>query len=171
MTRRLGRIVFFLAAAVAAAIAVLWLRSWEPADREAVAVDCRADTPAWSAERPLRVMSYNVQYMAGKDYVFFYDIDPRDEVRLAALTESGKELTDYPSREVVVRTLQQVADVILDEDPDIVLLQEINGAGDGRTHFVDQVAELRSSACPRSATDAMPAPRIGRPNSSPTRMF
>lgn len=124
------------------AVSILWYRSYWPAGTEVAAVQCTPDAPAWSADQRLKVMSYNVQYMASKNYVFFYDVDVEDEERLAAVERADKVLASQPSEEHVYWTVDQVAAVIEREDPDIVLLQEVNGPDDSRTHYIDQTAEL-----------------------------
>jgi endonuclease/exonuclease/phosphatase family metal-dependent hydrolase len=87
-------------------------------------------------------MSYNVQYMASKNYVFFYDIDLTDQERVEAVEKANRTIVGRPSEEDVFWTLDQVADVIKKEDPDIVMLQEINGGDDSRTHYIDHTIEL-----------------------------
>ncbi len=87
-------------------------------------------------------MSYNVQYMASKNYVFFYDVDVNDPARVDALEKAGKTLANQPSEEHVFWTLDKIADLIKKEDPDVVLLQEINGEDDSRTYYTDQANEL-----------------------------
>jgi len=77
----------------------------------------------------LKVLSFNVQYMAGKSYVFFYDVD------------GGPDTQPQPVD--IDATTQRVADIIRSENPDIVLIQEINDANDSRTHYRDQLAELQ----------------------------
>lgn len=124
------------------AIAVLWVRAYAPGDTELTAIHCSADVPAWSPQTPLKVMSYNVQYMASKNYVFFYDVDVDDPERVAAVAQAGKTIASYPSREHMFWTLDEVAKLIREEDPDVVLLQEVNGADDSRTHYTDHTAEL-----------------------------
>lgn len=81
--------------------------------------------PLLQSGQVLKVMSYNVQFMAGGGYQFFY--------------EGGD--SSGPSAEVMGETIKQVAQVITAEQPDIVLLQEID-EGAKRTHFVDQLARL-----------------------------
>ncbi|NNC57727.1 MAG: endonuclease/exonuclease/phosphatase family protein, partial [Woeseiaceae bacterium] len=127
---------------LAIAIGALWARSYLPDDIEAASIDCPADTPTWTADSPLKVLSYNVQYMASKNYVFFYDVDLNNEERVAAVTIAGKTLASQPAKEHVFWTLDKVADVIRKEDPDVILLQEINGREDSRTYYTDQGAEL-----------------------------
>lgn len=87
-------------------------------------------------------MSYNVQYMASKNYVFFYDVDVSNPERVAAVTKAGKTIASYPSEEDVFWTLDKVAELIEREDPDVVLLQEINGADDSRTYYTDHTREI-----------------------------
>ena len=123
---------------------MLWLRSYAPEDIEAVSFSCSTDAPAWAAREPLKVMSYNVQYMASKNYVFFYDVDINNPERLEAVAKANKTLASQPSEEHVFWTLDKVAEVITREDPDIVLLQEMNGIDDSRTHYIDLAAELLS---------------------------
>lgn len=94
-----------------------------------VATSCDAPAAEWSADRPLKVLTYNVQYMASKNYFFFYD------------AEAGTDTK--PSLEHTVWTVDQVAKIVADENPDILMLQEINDEGDSRTHGVDQVAALQ----------------------------
>jgi endonuclease/exonuclease/phosphatase family metal-dependent hydrolase len=126
----------------ATAIGVLWARSYAPDDVEAASFSCSRDAPAWSSNAPLKVMSYNVQYMASKNYVFFYDIDINDPERVDAVAKANKTIASYPSREHVLSTLDEVAALIESEKPDVVMLQEINGEADSRTHYIDHVSEL-----------------------------
>lgn len=128
----------------ATAVAVLWARSWLPADMEAASVTCSATAPEWTAGSPLKIMSYNVQYMASKNYVFFYDIDVNDPDRVDAVEKANKTIASRPSKEHVFWTLDKVAELIKREDPDIILLQEINGEDDSRTYYTEQSAELLS---------------------------
>ncbi len=113
-----------------------------PADVEAASISCPDNAPHWPAQSPLKVMSYNVQYMASKNYVFFYDVDINNPERVAAVEKAGKTLASVPEQEDIFWTLDKVADLIKRENPDIVLLQEINGADDSRTHYTDQAQEL-----------------------------
>ena len=131
-----------MAAVFVIAIGILWARAYAPAASEPVPVTCVDGAPTWSVDARLKVMSYNVQYMASKNYVFFYDVDVDDPVRLEAVTNAGKTLASAPSEKHVRWTLDQVAELIIDQDPDIVLLQEMNGAGDSRTYYTDMTQEL-----------------------------
>jgi len=123
-------------------IGVLWARSYLPDDIEVASVSCSTDAPTLTAGSTLKVMSYNVQYMASKNYVFFYDINIDDPERVAAVEKAGKTIASYPSEEHVFWTLDEVAALIREENPDVVMLQEINGGDDSRTHYTDHTNEL-----------------------------
>lgn len=79
--------------------------------------------------KSIKILSWNVQYMASKNYVFFYDI----------LDGSGKDT--MPSKKDIIETLDKVAEVINKKKPDIVLLQEIDDNA-RRTGYMDQREEL-----------------------------
>lgn len=79
--------------------------------------------------RPIRVMTWNVQYFAGRGYVFFYDLP------------DGTGPHSRPTAESVFRTLGQVAECIREVNPDILLLQEVDD-GARRTGYEDQFARL-----------------------------
>ena len=91
---------------------------------------CSDDALHWDSSRPLKVMSYNVQYMASKNYVFFYNV------------EGGTD--SKPSEEHTRQTLDRVAQIVSDENPDVLFVQEINGKNDSRSHFVDQISKLQN---------------------------
>jgi len=136
------KLFFALLLLVAIAIGVLWSRSYWPNAVEVASVDCSPDAPTWTTGAVLKVMSYNVQYMASKNYVFFYDIDLNDPERVDAVANAKKSIASRPSRDHVFWTLDKVAEVIKKEDPDVILLQEISGEDDSRTHYTDHAAEL-----------------------------
>ena len=77
----------------------------------------------------IKVMTWNIQYMAGKNYVFFYDL-PND---------SGPDIR--PSREDIQKTFGMVRNIIVEENPDVILLQELHD-GAKRTDYQDQLKEL-----------------------------
>jgi endonuclease/exonuclease/phosphatase family metal-dependent hydrolase len=109
--------------------AVAWLTTYHPDEIEAVPVTCAQDAPLLAPGQTLKVLSWNVQYLAGKGHVFFYDV------------MGGEGPDDRPTRESIEATLKEVARVIRDEDPDVVLLQELD-VGASRTDYEDQVARL-----------------------------
>jgi endonuclease/exonuclease/phosphatase family metal-dependent hydrolase len=85
--------------------------------------------PLLEPGQKVKIMSWNVQYMAGKNYVFFYDL----------LDGSGPDRR--PSAEDITSTLKDVARVIRRENPDIVMLQEVDDNA-RRTDYEDQLARL-----------------------------
>ncbi|HRE25947.1 MAG TPA: endonuclease/exonuclease/phosphatase family protein, partial [Anaerolineales bacterium] len=76
-----------------------------------------------------KVMTYNVQYLAGKEHVFFYDVPDL----------SGPDSRPTPASSA--RALEAIASLINAEDPDIVLLQELDH-GARRTDYRDQLPLL-----------------------------
>ncbi len=131
-----------LAVLLTVLVAAMWLRAFKPDDTEAVAVHCEGDVSVHPGNRPLKVLSYNIQYMASKEYIFFYDIDQSNAERVAAVAQAGKTLADRPALRRIKWTIEEVAKIIEAEQPDVVLIQEINTGADSRTHYVDQVGAL-----------------------------
>jgi endonuclease/exonuclease/phosphatase family metal-dependent hydrolase len=105
------------------------LTTFHPPAEASEAVTCPDDTPRLEPGQSLEVMSWNVQYLAGKDYVFWYDL----------LDGSGPD--ERPSPAAIDATFDEVVRVIEDEDPDVVLLQEVDD-GASRTDGEDQLARL-----------------------------
>ncbi len=105
----------------------------EPDYPEQVARTVHCDGAALSlrAGQKLKILSWNVQYMAGKNHVFFYDVPGF----------SGPD--ERPLPEEVREILVEVARIIGDENPDIVLLQEVDD-GSKRTDYLDELGALRS---------------------------
>lgn len=93
---------------------LVYLLTFHPAPVQSEATICPNDAPLYSENQPLKVVSYNVQYMAGKDYVFFYDL----------LDNSGPDTR--PSPEAIQTTLTGIADLINTMDADVLLLQELH---------------------------------------------
>jgi endonuclease/exonuclease/phosphatase family metal-dependent hydrolase len=107
--------------------------TWHPGRREQLVVSCNAkDAPPATlvAGQALKVMTWNLQYLAGKRYVFWYDMP------------DGSGPDERPTPEDIAYNLDEVARVIRDEQPDIVLLQEVND-GARNTDYSDQLALLR----------------------------
>ncbi len=92
--------------------------------------ECRncPDAPALSVARPIKAITYNAQFFAGTNYHFFYDggrdtlVDP-DDVR---------------------KTVAAISAFVAQENPDFVLLQEVD-CGAKRTGYVDQIELLLNS--------------------------
>ena len=118
--------IVLLAVVLAAAIR---LTTFHPPEVAGERVSCATDAPVLEPGQSVTVMNWNVQYMAGKGYVFWYDL----------LDESGPD--ERPAPEDIVETLDEVARVVADVDPDVVLLQEVDD-GASRTDGSDQLELL-----------------------------
>lgn len=97
-----------------------------PADVEDAPVACPADAPVAPRGTPIRVLVWNIQFSANREQQFFYD---------------GGEAVSVPPIQVE-RTLDRMARFINAQQPDIVLLQEVD-RDSRRTGRLDQHAMLR----------------------------
>ncbi|MBN2069353.1 MAG: endonuclease/exonuclease/phosphatase family protein [Opitutales bacterium] len=104
--------------------------NYYPHDIESVEVSGVGGVPL-SKKKDIKVLSWNVQYMAGKNYVFYYDLPDW----------SGPDSS--PSLEDMQITMQGVADIIRDENPDVILLQEVD-IDSKHTHYVNELRELQA---------------------------
>jgi len=125
----LSRILLGLALLALALAALVWAITFHPRGIQEMAVFCDGSAPVLQSGDSIKVLTYNVQYMAGKNYVFYYDL-PDD---------AGPD--ERPSAEDISATLAEVARVIREEAPDFVLLQEVDD-GSKRTDYEDQLARL-----------------------------
>jgi endonuclease/exonuclease/phosphatase family metal-dependent hydrolase len=113
-------------AGLAAALALLvYALTYHPKPVERLEVFGGTNAPILRPGQKLRILTWNVQYMAGKNHVFFY--------------EGGTD--ERPSSAEIAATLAEVARVIREEDPDIVLLQEVDD-GSRRTDYENQATRL-----------------------------
>lgn len=110
-------------------LTLIWVTTDHHQELEEVAVECASTPPVYDSEKPLKVLSWNIQFLAGKNYVFFYD----------AVNGSGTD--EAPSAKDQQLTLGEVVRVLKEENPDIVLLQEVD-VGAKRTDYADQVQIL-----------------------------
>jgi len=110
-------------------VCLVWELTYHPAAVEEVPVVNRPDAPLLSRKAAFSVLDWNVQYMAGKNYVFFYDL----------LDGSGPDVR--PSRADIEATTQEVARVIREKRPDFILIQELDD-GAKRTDGENQLEKL-----------------------------
>jgi len=96
-----------------------------PGPVEPVAVQCPADTPVARAGQELTVLVWNVQFAGSTRHHFFYD---------------GGQAVHVPAEDVTW-SLDRIAEVVREIDPDVILFQEIDRDSD-RTGGVDQHREL-----------------------------
>ncbi|CAI8992235.1 Metal-dependent hydrolase [Pseudomonas sp. IT-P253] len=91
---------------------LIYSLTWRPRVKEVLPVSCNAQAPTLVPGQALKVMTWNVQYLAGKRYVFWNDLAHGDD--------------EKPTLEDMAFSLDEVARVIRDEQPDLVLLQELD---------------------------------------------
>ncbi|MCB9683275.1 MAG: endonuclease/exonuclease/phosphatase family protein [Alphaproteobacteria bacterium] len=96
-----------------------------PGQVDPAEVVCAADAPPLPRGRPLKVLMWNLQYGGTRKHHFFYDGGP-----------------DVHVPEADVRwAVDRIALVIAEQDPDLVILQEVDRGSD-RTHRIDELAAL-----------------------------
>ena len=110
-------------------LGAVYVAAYHPDDVQPEEVTCPTDAPELRPGQVVRILNWNIQYMASKNYVFWYDI------------ADGSGPDTRPTEEHVYWTLDEVAAVIERERPDIVLLQEM-GKNSVTSHYVNQMQEL-----------------------------
>ncbi|MBA1229889.1 endonuclease/exonuclease/phosphatase family protein [Pseudomonas viridiflava] len=132
MNRFLIRLTLYGLLLVALLLVLILQMTWRPAARESAVTSCNAEvaTKPLVPGQALKVMTWNIQYLAGKRYVFWYD------------TADGSGPDERPTPEDLAYNLDEVARVIRDEQPDIILLQEVNDNAKN-TDYQDQLALLQ----------------------------
>lgn len=127
------RYIVALGLLLALAAGLIYDITWHPARHERMPINCNAKDavpPLLVPGQALKVMTWNIQYLAGKRYVFWYDM------------ADGSGPDERPTPEDIAYNLDEVARVIRDEQPDIVLLQEVDD-GAKNTDYTNQLALLQ----------------------------
>ena len=130
MPRLLRPTLLGLLLVTAVLASLIYSVTWRPDAKEVLALSCPATAPVLVPGQALKVMTWNVQYLAGKRYVFWYNL----------VDGSGPDLR--PTREDMAFSLDEVSRVIRDEQPDLVLLQELDENAKA-SDYQDQLALLR----------------------------
>lgn len=131
LSRRLSLVLISLLSLFCLLVALTYALTWRPTPREAAVVECRSQAPLLQPGQALKVMTWNIQYLAGKKHVFWYDLEGG----------SGPDLR--PSSADLALTLDEVVRVVRDEQADIVLLQELHD-GARASDYQDQLALLQA---------------------------
>ncbi|GGK86194.1 endonuclease/exonuclease/phosphatase family protein [Deinococcus radiotolerans] len=131
LTRWLLRLLAGLTLLIAVLAGAVYALTDHPRPVQAAELTCPASAPTLKAGQAVRVMSWNVQYLAGRGYVFFYD------------TLAGDGPDTRPSPASIARTLAEVTQAIRQEQPDVVLLQEVD-RDSRRTDYADQLALIQA---------------------------
>jgi len=127
------RYALYLAIALVLLGALIYDVTWHPPRHEQIPVSCNvkdAAPPTLLPGQALKVMTWNIQHLAGKRYVFWYDM------------ADGSGPDERPTPEDIAYNLDEVARVIRDEQPDVVLLQEVDD-GAKNTGYSNQLALLQ----------------------------
>lgn len=138
----LTRLLLWFAWLLALLAGAVYSLTDHPKPVQAADLGCPANAPTLKSGQDVKVMSWNVQYLAGRGYVFFYD------------TVNGDGPDTRPSPEAIARTLKEVQAVIREENPDILLLQEVD-RDSARTDYQDQLKLIQNGlngAYPCAAT-------------------
>lgn len=121
--------IIFLSFFVALFYLLVYLSSYHPKDEQEEALASPLEAPLLNKSDSLRVMTWNIQFMAGRGYHFWFE----------PLDDSGPDTR--PAKEKILKTVAEVATVIKNEAPDILLLQEVDD-GAKRTGYEDQLQAL-----------------------------
>ena len=143
MTRLLRYTLLLVVLAIVLIGGLMFSLTWRPDARETLPVSCTATAPTLVPGQALKVMTWNVQFLAGKRYVFWNDLAQGDD--------------EAPTLEDMAFSLDEVARVIRDEQPDMVLLQELDD-GAKASDYQDQLKLLQERVadlypCSASAFD------------------
>jgi len=143
MTRLLRYTLILAVLALVLIGALIFSLTWRPDARETLPVSCTGTPPTLVPGQALKVMTWNVQYLAGKRYVFWNDLAQGND--------------EAPTLEDMAFSLDEVARVIRDEQPDVVLLQELDD-GAKASDYQDQLKLLQERVadlypCSASAFD------------------
>lgn len=103
--------------------------NYHPKAVETANVACPANAPTLASGQEVKVLTWNVQTMSSKNYVFWSDLPNND----------GPD--EKPSQEDITATFEETVRIIETENPDIILIQEIDDGAE-RTYYEDQMARL-----------------------------
>ncbi|EMO30604.1 endonuclease/exonuclease/phosphatase family protein [Leptospira santarosai str. HAI821] len=109
--------------------------TYHPDSAELASIVCDENAPILKANSKIKLLVWNVQYLAGKKRVFWYDLP------------EGNGPDVGPSREEIEETLEKVTDYIRSENPDVILLQELHD-GSKSTFLEDQLERVLSRIGP-----------------------
>ena len=122
-------IIIFLSLSITSFYILIYLLSDHPKNIQSEAVFCPTNAPLLDKDSRLKIMTWNIQFMAGNGYHFWFE----------PLDDSGPD--KRPAKENILKTIEAVAALIKQEKPDIILLQEVDD-GSTRTDKEDQLEKL-----------------------------
>ncbi|MCS5558640.1 MAG: endonuclease/exonuclease/phosphatase family protein, partial [Oceanospirillaceae bacterium] len=118
--------VVFLVLALAL---LVWSTTFHPPALQQEPVVNITQAPVLKSGQDVKLLSWNLQYMSGKNYEFWYD----------HIDGNGPDIR--ASKEDISTTFNQVAELIIAQNPDIILLQELHDNAK-RTDYEDQLQRL-----------------------------
>jgi endonuclease/exonuclease/phosphatase family metal-dependent hydrolase len=131
MLRVLKWTALSLAGLIAALALLVWSITFHPPALQQEAVFNQTQAPVLKPGQEVKVLSWNLQYMSGKNYEFWYD----------HLDGNGPDIR--ASKADISTTFNQVAELIIAQNPDVILLQELHDNAK-RTDYEDQLQRLLS---------------------------
>jgi endonuclease/exonuclease/phosphatase family metal-dependent hydrolase len=106
--------------------AYVYLSAYHPDDIQSEHVFYLGETPELKAGQRIKILSWNIQFLAGnQDNHFFFD--------------GGSD--PWPPKSRIDKILTEIAGILKEEDPDLILLQEVDD-GSLRTYERDQLQDL-----------------------------
>ena len=115
---------------LAVALALLiWSITFHPAALQKEMVVNQVGAPVLESGQQVKILSWNLQYMSGKNYEFWYD----------RLDGDGPDIR--ASKADIDQTFNQVSQLIIKQNPDVILLQELHDNAK-RTDYEDQLQRL-----------------------------
>ncbi|MBV8533663.1 MAG: endonuclease/exonuclease/phosphatase family protein [Verrucomicrobia bacterium] len=122
------RVVAWVAGAVTGGFLLSRYLNYHPRPVECEEAGNTEGAPLLSPDQPINAITFNVQFLAGTGYHFFYDGGP----------------DTFVARSDIESTIAKVAALIAETNPDFVLFQEVD-CGARRTAYHDEVALLRGA--------------------------
>ena len=104
----------------------VYFSTYHPAEIQVEPVYNRDNAPLLQSGESIKILSWNIQFLAGNENNYFF-------------FDGGTD--PWPGRNVIKHTLDEVVRVLIDEDPDIILLQEVDD-GSARTFNEDQLERI-----------------------------
>jgi endonuclease/exonuclease/phosphatase family metal-dependent hydrolase len=102
---------------------VVYFVNFHPSKKQEEKIVTLSKAPSLKKGQKIKILSWNVQFLAGnQNNNFFFD--------------NGEDL--WPSKKTILKVRNEVVRVILEEDPDIILFQELDD-GAKRTYSDDQL--------------------------------
>jgi len=120
---------YFLLGLLPVSVVLFYLTSLNVKEIQDEKVFLNSDAPVLMSGQKIKIMTWNAQFFAGKQNCFFFD------------TEDYSGPDAGVDRKCVMRTMKDFARIIKDENPDILLLQEVEYRS-RRSAYVDELQEL-----------------------------